>query len=213
MLKIFIGYDPRESIAFHVLVNSILKRASRPVLISPIMLSQLPMYKRERSPDQSTDFTYARFLTPYLAGSGTSVFMDCDMLCLADINELEDLAVSNPHHDVLVVKHDYEPKTETKFLGAKQTKYPCKNWSSLMVFNGHRMAVKDLTADYVNTASPMDLHQFKWARSVGELPKEWNHLVGEYPPNPKAKILHFTLGGPWFKKDTESADEWFREMI
>lgn len=215
-LHICIGYDHREAIAYHVLAHSIMRRSSIPVCIQPVMLSQYAhFWNRPRSPMQSTDFTYARFLTPYLAGgSRVSVFMDCDMLCLTDIAELAQIAHDDPYSDVYVVKHDYTPVSEDKFLGAKQTVYPCKNWSSLMVFNGHRSCVQQLTPHYVNRAEPMELHQFKWAGEVGSLGPEWNHLVGEYTPNPQAKIVHFTLGGPYFKnyQDCEYADAWFEEL-
>lgn len=215
-LHICIGYDHREAIAYHVLAHSIMRRASIPVSIQPIMLSQFDQFwNRPRSPMQSTDFTYARFLTPYLADENQiSIFMDCDMLCLTDIAELASIARNDPYWDVFVVKHDYHPRTEDKFLGAKQTIYPCKNWSSLMVFNGHRSGVKNLTPAYVNRADPMELHQFKWAHDICPLDPEWNHLVGEYAPNPNAKIVHFTLGGPYFRgyQDCEFADAWFEEL-
>lgn len=218
-LRICIGYDHREAISYHVLVHSIMRRASRPVSIQPIALSQFGQFwKRPRSPQQSTDFTFARFLTPWLTGdgdiNGPSIFLDSDMLCLSDICELEDLSYAQYHSDVLVVKHDYEPSSETKFLSQPQTAYPCKNWSSVMVFNGHRTAVKNLIPAYVNFASAMDLHQFKWAKEIGNLPLEWNHLVGEYAPNPSAKLVHFTLGGPWFKgyESCEYSQAWFAEL-
>ena len=214
-LKIYIGYDPKEAVTWHVLAHSILARASGPIQICPISLSTLKgIFSRERDAKQSTDFTYARFLTPYLAGPGISIFMDSDMLCLCDIWELWQYANENPYSDVLVVKHDYSPQDRKKFLGNEQTTYPCKNWSSLMVFNGHRQAIRRLTPDYVNTASAMDLHQFKWALDVGEIPVDYNHLVGEYLPNPHAKIVHYTLGAPCFREyqTCEFAYEWFKEL-
>jgi len=214
-LKIAIGYDPREAICYHVLCHSIMSRASGPVQFIPISLQTLKgIYERPRDPRQSTDFTYARFLTPWLSGPGTSVFLDSDMLCLCDIYELVAKAQEDRFSDVLVVKHDYEPLSGNKFLNQVQTKYPMKNWSSLMVFNGHRMAVKNLTPEYVNKATPMDLHQFKWAGAVGALPVEYNHLVGEYEPNPHAKIVHYTLGAPCFRayQNCEYAPEWFEEL-
>lgn len=215
-LKIYIGFDEKEVIAYHVLAHSIMKRASRPVSITPLMLSSLKsIHTRPRSPNQSTDFTYTRFLTPFLSDyEGTSIFLDSDMLCLTDICELEDLSHCNPFADVLCVKHDYEPHPGNKFLNQPQTTYPCKNWSSMMVFNGWRARVRDLTPTYVNNASALDLHQFKWASEVVGLRPAWNHLVGEYAPNPTAKIIHFTLGGPYFKgyENCEYADAWFDEL-
>ena len=72
----------------------------------------------------------------------------------------------------------------------------------------------NLTADYVNTATGLDLHQFKWLpndHAIGKLDLEWNWLVGEYDYNPDAKNVHWTLGGPYFKEyqDSDYANEWF----
>lgn len=220
MLNICIGYDRRESIAYHVLAHSIMRRASGPVTFTPLYLPALErrIYKRERDPGQSTDFTFSRFLTPWLTESSNSrsIFMDCDMLCLGDIYELEQLARDQLDRDVLVVKHDYTPTSGMKFLHQPNAPYPCKNWSSVMVFNGHRMAVRKLTPSYVNKATAMELHQFKWAseKGVGNLPPAWNHLVGEYEPNPQAKLVHYTLGGPWFPEyaDCEFSEEWRAEL-
>ena len=214
-LKIYIGVDPKEMVTFHVLSHSIMARASGPVSITPLYLPNIRgLYDRPRDAGQSTEFTYSRFLTPWLAGPEVSIFMDSDMLCLSNVYDLERMAMEQPYSDVLVVKHDYKPKLEKKFLNQPQSEYPCKNWSSLMVFNGHRLAVRYLTPEYINRASPMDLHQFKWARAVGEIPAEWNHLVGEYDPRLDAKLVHYTLGAPCFRKyqHCEYAGEWFEEL-
>jgi lipopolysaccharide biosynthesis glycosyltransferase len=213
-LRIFIGYDKEELPAYHVLSHSILKRSSIPVSITPVAKHQLTdIYTRKRGEYESTDFSISRFLVPYLSTySGLSIFMDCDMLCLADIAELVNLR--RGQKAVWVVKHEYTPKTETKFLGRVQTNYQRKNWSSLMLFANASCAA--LTPKYVNKAIGLDLHWFQWLDDdgrIGELPLEWNWLVGEYKPNPKAKILHYTLGGPWFKetRDCDHADLWWRE--
>lgn len=207
MLKVFIGYDSRETVAYHVCAHSILSRANAPVSVIPLALHMLPMFRRERDILQSTEFAFTRFLVPYLSGfEGVSIFMDCDMLVRCDINEILDNI--NLANDVSCVKHDYTPKTETKFLGQVQSAYPRKNWSSVMVFNNAKCRI--LTPELVNNASGAFLHRFQWAENVGELGSEWNHLVGEYDPNPKAKIVHFTLGTPCFPgyEDQEYADLW-----
>jgi hypothetical protein len=216
LLNVFIGFDPKETVAFHVLANSILRRASIPVSIAPLMQTQLKgLYRRERGPTESTEFSLTRFLVPELSGfRGWSLFMDCDMLCLADVAELAEYAGREGDKAVLVCKHDYTPKTERKFLGQLQTKYPRKNWSSLMLFNNERC--RALSADYVNTASGLDLHRFRWTgdEQIGELPLEWNWLVGEYPHSSAAKIVHYTLGGPYFPdyRECDYAAEWFAEQ-
>ena len=125
-MKIFIGYDPGESVAYHVLVQSLMDTSSLPLEITPINLANLPMFNRERDPKQSTEFAFSRFLVPYLAGySGWAVFMDCDMVCLSDIKELFDQ--KDYVSAVQVVQHDYTPKSDTKFLGRQQTVYAKKN--------------------------------------------------------------------------------------
>ena len=215
MLNVYIGFDPREAVAFYTLAHSILERSSIPVSIAPLMRTQLrKLYWRGRGPTESTEFSMTRFLVPALSGyRGWSLYMDCDMLCRTDIAELASKIPFETEKAVLVCKHEYVPKTERKFLDQVQTRYARKNWSSLMLFNNERC--RALTPDYVNTASGLDLHRFAWVedRLTGELPLEWNWLVGEYPFNPAAKIAHYTLGGPYFEeyRSCDYAEEWFAE--
>jgi hypothetical protein len=214
VIRVFIGYDPREAVAFSVLAYSIQARASEPVMIAPLMLSQLKaVLTRERHPLQSTDFSFSRFLAPYLSDyAGWSVFMDCDMLMLDDIAALYRLR--DERYAVMVVKHDHVPKETVKFLGEPQSKYEKKNWSSVILFNNSRC--RALTPEYVNSASGLELHQFKWLGDdglIGALPDRWNHLVGYSAPRRDAALVHYTLGGPYFDayRDCEYSREWFAE--
>ena len=214
MIRVFIGYDPREAAAFGVLSHSIHARSSEPVAIAPLMLSELAgVYRRERDPLQSTDFSFSRFLTPYLCGyEGWAIFMDCDMLVLDDIAKLWRLR--DERYAVQVVKHVHVPKEEVKFLGAVQTRYEKKNWSSVMLMNCAKCTA--LTPDYVNRATGLELHQFKWLAGdhlIGEIPHAWNHLVGYDAPRRDAGLVHYTIGGPYFEayRDCEYAKEWFAE--
>lgn len=214
MIRVFIGFDPREAVAFNVLSHSIQARASRPVFIAPLALAQLHgVFQRERHPLQSTDFSFSRFLVPYLSDYvGWSIFMDCDMLMLDDISKLYDLR--DARYAVMVVKHRHVPREQTKFLNEPQSNYAKKNWSSVMLFNNARCHA--LTPAYVRTASGLELHQFQWLpdeRSIGELPSEWNHLVGCDQPRRAMSLVHYTLGGPYFDeyRDCEYAEEWFAE--
>lgn len=214
MIKIFVGYDAREAVAFSVLAHSIHQRSSEPVTVTPVRLSQLEgVYRRQRDPLQSTDFSFSRFLTPWLCDyRGWAVFTDCDMLVLDDIAELWRLR--DDRYAVQVVKHNHVPKEDTKFLGATQTRYGKKNWSSVMLMNCERCTA--LTPEYVNTASGLELHQFKWLATedeIGALPQRWNHLVGYDAPDANAALVHYTLGGPYFEayRDCEYASEWRQE--
>jgi hypothetical protein len=214
MIRVFIGYDSREVVAYSVLAHSINARASRPVAVAPVMLGQLEgVFRRERNPLQSTEFSFSRFLVPWMcAFEGWAIFMDCDMLVRADIANLWEMR--DERFAVQVVQHEHVPKEDVKFLGAVQTKYQKKNWSSVMLMNCARCTA--LTPEYVNQASGLELHQFKWLGDdalIGALPSGWNHLVGYDPPRADASLVHFTIGGPWFEeyRDAEHAGEWFAE--
>lgn len=216
MIRVFVGYDSREAVAFNVLSHSINRRSSQPVSIAPVMLSQLgSIMTRERHPLQSTDFSFSRFLTPYLCDyDGWALFMDCDMLVLDDMAKLWELRDDN--YAVMVVKHDHKPSEDIKFLNQAQTKYEKKNWSSVMLMNCAKC--KALTPDYVNEASGLDLHRFHWLDNddlIGEIPHGWNHLVDYDPTVPASEVsnLHYTSGGPYFKDyvDCSYATEWFAE--
>lgn len=212
MIRVFVGYDPKEAVAFSVLSHSIHVNSSAPVSIAPLMLSQLngAMW-RERNPLQSTDFSFSRFLVPNLcAYEGWSIFMDCDMLMLEDVAKL--WALRDEKYAVMCVKHAHQPKEEVKFLNAVQTKYEKKNWSSVILFNNKRC--RALTPEYVNTATGLELHQFKWLKDeseIGAIPAEWNLLVGYDAPRENAALVHYTTGGPYFKQwvDCDYSKEWF----
>jgi hypothetical protein len=210
--RIFIGFDAQETVAYHVLAASILKHATIPISITPLVRRQLRgLYRRERGPTESTEFSLTRFLVPYLCDyQGIAIFMDCDMLCRVD---MADLMLDTPRlqqRAIYVCQHEYTPRAETKFLGQVQTAYPRKNWSSLIVFNCDNC--RALSPAFVNEATGLELHRFTWTTDgmLGKLPLEWNWLIGEYPSNPRAKILHWTEGGPWFPEYTETdcAEEW-----
>ena len=214
MIRVFIGFDPRETVAYSVLAHSIQARAREPVSVAPLALSQLArVYARARDQLQSTDFSFSRFLVPYLSEyAGWSLFMDCDMLMRDDVARLWDLR--DERYAVLVVKHDHKPRETVKFLGAPQTAYAKKNWSSVMLFNNAKC--RALTPDYVNTANGLQLHQFQWLESedlIGELPQRWNHLVGYDAPSEDVSLAHFTIGGPYFADyaDCPFAGEWRAE--
>ena len=218
-IKVFIGYDHAEAVAYHTLCHSIMTKSSVPVSITPICLDNLKdIFTRKRDKKQSNAFSFSRFLVPYLCGyKGKAIFMDCDMLLRTDIAEL--FEHFDFYYAVQVVKHDYIPKNDKKYLGNVQHVYEKKNWSSVMLFNCSHHHTRKLTPEYVNTASGLELHQFKWTEEerIGEIPKEWNWLVGEYGVNPDAKIVHYTIGTPCFYEyeDCDYSEEWkeqYRDM-
>jgi lipopolysaccharide biosynthesis glycosyltransferase len=214
-IPVFVGYDPREAIAYHVCVNSIIRNSSQPVAIVPVALNLFRDYS-ETHTDGSNHFIYTRFLVPYLCDfTGHAIFIDGDMIVRGDIAEL--WALRDASKDVQVVKHDYKTRMPVKYLGAKNEDYPRKNWSSVILWNCNSFPNRRLTPEFVQHAKGSDLHRFSWIDDdrIDELPPEWNWLPDEYGANLDAKLLHYTLGTPCFQEfaDTPQGNEWHRERI
>lgn len=217
--RVFVGHDSRETIAYDVCAFSLKRRASIPVDVRPIVQAEVRasgLYWRDVDPLASTEFTYTRFLTPYLAGyQGWALFCDCDFLWLTDIAELK--ALADPEKAVMCVHHDHRPTEQTKMDGQAQTVYPRKNWSSLMLFNCGHPSVRALTPEAANAESGAYLHRMQWAadEEIGALPDSWNWLEGS-SPRPAAgtpDAVHFTRGGPWFENwtDVDYGELWLAE--
>ena len=206
MLKIFIGWDSRFPEPADVLSYSLLKYASVPLQIRYLKLDELGL-KRAHDPLASTEFTYTRFMPPYLCDyQGTALFLDNDMLCLGDIKEIAELDMRQ--YALRVVQHDYSPTNTVKMYGAVQTTYPRKNWSSMMLMDCSKL--KLWTKQVVETQTGAYLHRFQDIpdSQIGELPKTWNTLDWM---DSTTKLIHYTNGGPWFEqyKDHPHADVWY----
>lgn len=214
-IRVFIGYDSRQAVLYNVAQYSIVRHCSQPVSIAPIKLDQLRgVFDRPPASLQSTEFSFSRFLTPYLSNyRGWALFMDCDTLVRADLAEL--WALRDERYAVQCVKHDHQPTSTVKFLGKRQTRYEKKNWTSVMLMNCAKCTA--LTPEYVSAASGLDLHQFKWLASdelIGALPREWNFLAEYYAHDDNAKLVHFTEGGPYYEatRHVDFAEQWWREF-
>ena len=214
MIPIFVGYDPRESLNFSVLVNSLTRLASQPISIIPINLENIDFYA-ETHTDGSTEFSYSRFLVPYMMEyNGWAIFMDCDMLARTDISELWSLCDSR--YAIMCVQHNYQTSSTVKFLGNVNRNYNRKNWSSVMLINCAHEGNRVLTPTLVENQTGQYLHQFKWLddKLIGSLPAEWNWLADEYGANKDAKLIHYTLGSPCFEeyRNVPMADQWLEEL-
>ena len=218
-INFFIGYDPKEDIAYRICKYSLLKRASTTVKVFSLKLDELiakKLYTRTVDPLASTQFTYSRFLVPKLMNyTGWAVFCDCDFIFLDDVNNL--IKNLDDSKAVYCVQHDYTPKEKHKMDGQKQTIYPRKNWSSFILFNCSHPSTKNLTVETVNSENGAYLHQFKWCKNeeIGKLDERWNWLEGwtSNHNNNKPFAVHYTRGGPWFSEwqDVEYAKEWINE--
>lgn len=228
---IYMGFDSREKVTYDVARHSILTRTSVPTRIVPIEIDNpeyqkiltRPIEKRKGDNDvtqlwcpisdapMSTEFAISRFIVPFITKGGWVLFMDPDMVALDDISKLFEFAnKENEKFAVMVVKHDHQPTEEKHDAGQLQTSYPRKNWSSLVLWNLDHHAHKKFTVKELNTWPGRDLHAFKWLKDeeIGELPQEWNFLVGVNEGDlEKQKILHYTNGQPgwqgWEPQETD----------
>lgn len=206
MLRVFTGYDPREAIGWHAFMSSVLKHCGPEVSVSALSGNQA---------DGTNAFTYERFRVPeYCGWGGVALFVDgCDMLLKEDLMQLA--KHFDPRFAIQVVKHDYKTKHPRKYIGTEMEAvnhdYPRKNQSSVMLWNCAHKAHFQAREKMRGTDGKF-LHRFSWLKDeeIGELPGEWNHLVGEQEPNPNAKLVHFTLGIPYFPHyaGCEFAAEW-----
>ena len=160
-------------------------------------ISKIPEYTREYA-EQSTEFTYSRFLIPHLEDyKGFSIFLDDDILFQKSI--LPMFYFLNPDDAVACIKYDFKEHNDTKFDGEKNVNYPKKLWSSLMIFNNGHEDCKKLTPEVINTQTGKYLHQFEWTDKISEIPQHYIFTEGydtdESSWRPSA--VHFTRGGPW----------------
>ena len=214
-ISLIVGFDQREAVAYHVFCQSIIDRATMPVEFLPLAENTLNEYKEVHT-DGSNKFIYSRFLTPSLMNfSGWAIFADGDMVCQADISELWSLR--DETKAVQVVKHDYKTKVAKKYFGNKNEDYPKKNWSSLILWNCGHPKNAILTPEFIQSQPGSYLHRFSWLEDdlIGELNAEWNWLAIEYPENPNAKLIHYTLGTPCFKDyaDEPMSDVWKKSYL
>ena len=204
MIPIYVGIDPRETVAPFVFQHSVVTRTKAKCAFT---------YLSGEREDASNSFGKARFRVPEMQGyRGWAIWADGDMLCRADIEELWDLR--KPGYDVMVVKHDYRTKHPVKYLGQRNEDYPNKNWSSVMLIDcGNPVWRRPEYKAMLNGPAGM-LHRFTFLEDerIGQLPDAWNWLVSEYPYEAAAKLVHFTIGIPPFYPSCDYSAEWFNEM-
>lgn len=215
MIPVYVGYDPREACVFHVFNQSLIEHATQPVSIIPLAEKLLDFDGKQ---DGTNAFVFSRYLVPHLQDyKGWAIFVDGDMHLNADISELWNLR--DDSKAVMVVKHDYKC-TPRKYVDTPMESdnidYPRKNWSSVILFNCGHPSNSILDRIYVAEAGGSVIHRFGWLNDdeIGELPPEWNHLVGEEEPN-EAKLVHHTLGSPGFAyySQCETSMDWNKYLL
>jgi hypothetical protein len=217
---VYVGWDSREPDAYEVCRHSIQRNSSVPVDVRPLKLGELGeqgLYWRGKDPLASVEFIYTRFLVPHLMGyQGWALFCDCDFLWLGDIARL--ISLTDDRYAAMCVHHDHQPTETRKMDGQIQTRFPRKNWSSMVLYNCGHPANRVLTPETVNEETGAFLHRFRWLEDelIGEVPVTWNWLEGwnKKPQGGPPDVVHFTRGGPWFEqwKDVDYGDLWLKEL-
>lgn len=210
LVRVFTGYDKRESIGWHVFTQSLLDHSPHSEI--------RPITGQQR--DGTNAFTYGRFLVPWMCDyRGYAIFVDgADMLLKDDITKILDLA--DGYSAVQVVKHQYQTRHPRKYVGTSMEcdndDYPCKNWSSVVLWWCGHHANRILTPEYVSNQPGSHLHRFRWLEEgrIGELPAYWGWIADEYGENKDAKLLHWTAGLPGFKAyvNAPHADDWYAAL-
>lgn len=210
-LRVYIGWDPRETDAYAVAERSLKRHASIELEVQPLIMSDLhrrALYMRETEvrhghlwdtisgAPMATEFALTRFLVPALADwKGWALFCDCDFLFRADVAEL--LEHCDHGQALACVQHQHEPTETVKMDGQRQTNYARKNWSSFALWNcGHLKHAGQV--DRVNRWPGLWLHQFRWLDNldIGALPPAWNWLEGSSDSAVEPKAVHYTRGVP-----------------
>lgn len=216
-VPLFVGFDPREAACYHTFCQSVIERSSIPVSFIPLHKPLLSGFDGQR--DGSNAFIYSRFLVPYIQNyRGWAIFCDGDMVVMDDIAKLWNLRERNLFNKaVCVVKHDYQTKHPRKYIGtpmeSDNVDYPGKNRSSVVMWNCNHYANMRLTPELVMESPGSFLHRFQWLSDdqIGELPAEWNAIVGETDIS-AASLIHYSLGAPGFNhyQDCDGARHWHK---
>lgn len=218
MLPVFIGYDPRESAAYHVCCQSIIEHASEPVCFVPLASNLLGGFDGQR--DGSNAFIFSRFLVPWVSKwRGWALFIDGDMVVRDDVAKL--FQMRDEYKAAMVVKHEYHTRQQRKYLGtpleSDNVMYPRKNWSSVILWNCAHYANRFLRPENVAKAPTPYLHRFEWMTDdrLGELPVTWNYLETELPPEASPNLVHHTLGVPGFTlyADSDYSKDWHATLL
>lgn len=220
MIRLFVGWDDREQVGSHVFDSSVVHNSSAPVSITHLKKSAVAQMFGSSIQEGSNAFTMSRFLVPAMCDySGFAIFADgADMICRGDLLDLWNLRDNG--YALQVVKHQYQTRNPIKYAGTKMESanqdYDRKNWASLMLINCSNRVWRQFTPENLSRMKPLDALQFSLIpdSSIGSLPDDWNWLVDEQGPNPRAKIAHWTAGIPGFPHYafTPHSDEWRAEL-
>ncbi len=119
--NIYIGFDSKEPIASEVCEYSLKKNSKGYLNVNHLRLDVLKkkgIYKRDHDKLSSTEFTFSRFLVPYLQEyNGWALFCDSDFIFVEGIEHL--FSIAENKYAVMCVQHDYNPDDQKKKIRFK----------------------------------------------------------------------------------------------
>jgi len=221
-MRVYIGYDEREKIAYDVAEKTarawgcdVIPLYEERLRYAGILTRPTDrrggLFDLNSNAPQSTEFAISRFAVPIICHAGWCLFADSDTVFMED--PLEIMVYADPDKAVHVVKHEHINAEGTKMRGQVQTSYSRKLWSSVMLWNCDHPANKRLNLTTLNQWPGRDLHALKWLADseIGDLPREANWLVGIAEKPARPLIAHFTLGTPDMpeRRETVHDDIWW----
>ena len=201
-VKVYVGTQPEQMLATHVLEYSIRKHASMSVEVYPLHTAISENNINIELQHGRTPFSFQRFAIPELQGyTGRAIYLDSDMQVFRDIREL--WAWPMQDSEVVAVKERKDERREPGF--------------SVMLIDTEkaRWSVSDLQKRIAQGEFSYEevLYQMKHVANIGRtLPNEWNDLENF---SKHTRLIHYTdmIYQPWISIRNRHAKIWCAELI
>lgn len=198
MLRIFVGATIVQNIPFTVLKHSIESRTTEECQIVSLGLWQdrIPT-PRDPKCRPRTPFSFQRFLIPDLCKHrGMALYLDSDMLCLADIVEL------------------FQYGTDEADVAAPPPDHRCAQFAVMLIdCSRTKWNIQDIVNDLdAGEATYQDVMGLVNTRVAPIISPRWNELDD---CNPDTKLIHYTdmRRQPWLTDKPHPHERlWFNEL-
>lgn len=212
-IRVFVGTDRSQQLAFKVLEYSIRTTTSRTVEIFPLIDIQVPEPKLKKN-RQRTGFSFSRFCIPKMTGfKGRAIYLDADMLVLSDIDDLWNLELD----EYCVLVQD-DPEPHVAGVGSKFPFPARKKQCSVMVLSCDR-----LSWEIDQIVSDLDSGKYTYEQLMYELCVLEEHQIGYAVPqywnslehyDDETRLIHFTdmQTQPWVSPWNKHGNIWINQL-
>lgn len=208
VIKIFVGADRSQLLAFKVLEHSIKRNTSQQVKCRAIDNSMMPECKSKTNLPY-TNFSFARFGIPSFAGyQGKAIYLDADMLVLADIADLWSLDFAGAK--ILTLEQPREDLQQKQSKKRKQTAVMMLDCEALKDWVPEEI-IGNLGKKYDRTKL-MSLDIFPQRKIKEIIPTVWNCM--DWYEEGVSKLVHYTKieTQPWVYPKHPCGNLWLNEL-